>query len=153
MFRKRAVLALCAMCFFALTSCASKPQTGIMAAQWTPPAKSDIPVQTVTIAWESDTSTTGQMTFTLGRGGQRYVGSYLLLENTESHLEAQPLYDIWDTNGFNSITAFGITQMTSLPWYRRAKSALLAHEEHHYASPVLIASCVLHRTCICWCAS
>ena len=96
MFRKRVVLALCAMCAFHISSCASKPQTGIMAAKWTPPAKSDIPVQTVTIAWESDTSTTGQMTFTLGRGGQRYVGSYLLLENTESHLEAQPLYDIWD---------------------------------------------------------
>ena len=92
MLRNRALLALCVFTFGA---CASKPQTGIMAAQWTPPAKSSIPVQTVTIAWESDSSTTGQMTFTLGRGGQRYVGSYLLLENTKSHLEAQPLYDIW----------------------------------------------------------
>ena len=113
MFRRPALIALCA---FSLSACASKPQTGIMAADWTPPAKSDIPAQRVTIAWESDSRTTGQMTFTLGRGGQRYVGSYLLLENTESHLEAQPLYDIWDNNGFDAITYTG----APIPWFQPA---------------------------------
>ena len=113
MFRRPALIALCA---FALSACASKPQTGIMAADWTPPAKSGIPEQMVTIAWESQTRTTGQMTFTLGRGGQRYVGSYLLIENTESHLEAQPLYDIWDNNGFDAITYTG----APIPWFQPA---------------------------------
>ena len=78
------------MCWFTLTACASKPQTGIMAADWTPPPGSEVPRQKVTIAWESRAATTGNMTFTLGRGGQRYIGSYLLIEKTTSHLDIQP---------------------------------------------------------------
>jgi hypothetical protein len=81
----------------ALAACASPPQTGIMAARWTPPADSQIPEQTVTIAWESEQSTNGQMTFTLGRGGERYVGSYILIENTTSELAVQPLYSVWES--------------------------------------------------------
>jgi hypothetical protein len=99
MFRARASLAVC---IFALTVCASRPQTGIMAADWTSPTGSGIPEQKVTIAWESRTSTTGSMTFTLGRGGQRYIGSYLLIENTASHLELEPLYHIWDPGSFEA---------------------------------------------------
>ena len=78
----------------ALIGCATPPETGIMAAHWTPPANTKIPEQTVTIAWESHKSTTGQMTFTLGRRGERFVGSYLLIENTTSELQVQPLYHV-----------------------------------------------------------
>ena len=90
------------LCWFTLTACASKPQTGIMAADWTPPKGAAIPEQRVTIAWESRTPTTGNMTFTLGRGGQRYIGSYLLIENTSSHIDIRPLYNIWETGSFGA---------------------------------------------------
>ena len=98
MFWTNALLVLCSL---ALTVCASSPQTGNMAADWTPQAGSGIPRQKVTIAWESGTSSTGNMTFTLGRGGQRYIGSYLMIEKTASHVEVQPFYDIWDTGSFD----------------------------------------------------
>ncbi|MCH2170516.1 hypothetical protein MK489_07010 [Myxococcota bacterium] len=97
MFRSSVLLALFPL---ALIACATTPQTGIMPARWTPPKDSGIPEQTVTIAWESTAAKHGDMTFTLGRGGQRYVGSYLLMEQTASHLEVQPLYQIWDSASF-----------------------------------------------------
>lgn len=113
MFPTRAWLA---MCIFALTVCASKPQTGIMAADWTPPPDSEVPRQKVTIAWESRAATTGNMTFTLGRGGQRYIGSYLLIEKTTSHLDIQPLYRIWDTGGFAAWSATGASPWLEPSW-------------------------------------
>ena len=100
MLRSRTSLVLCCLAL-ALVACVSKPQTGLMVADWTPPAGSGIAQQRVTIAWESGTLTTGNMTFTLGRGGQRYVGSYLLIENTTNHLEVQPTFDLWDADSFS----------------------------------------------------
>ena len=110
------VRTLLAMFIFTLTACASPPQTGIMAADWTPPTGSETPRQKVTIAWESRTSTTGNMTFTLGRGGQRYIGSYLLLESTASHVDIQPLYRIWDTGGFEAWSASGASPWLEPGW-------------------------------------
>jgi len=104
-------LVLCCLAL-ALGACATTRQTGIMAADWTPPADSDLAEQTVTIAWESGSRTTGDMTFTLGRGGQRYIGSYLLLEKTTSEFDAQPAYDIWRADGFSSVTAAVVN-----PWF------------------------------------
>jgi hypothetical protein len=109
MFQTRVLLVLFS---FSLIVCASKPQTGILAADWTPPQGSGLPEQRVTIAWESGTPTTGNMTFTLGRGGQRYIGSYLLIEQTTSHVSVQPLYNIWDTGSFNHWSAPGVG-----PWF------------------------------------
>lgn len=91
----------------ALAACATTPQTGIMAADWTPPADSGTQKQRVAIAWESDTRTTGEMTFTLGRGGQRYVGSYLLIEQTRTGAETAPVYAIWNSASFATWSAPG----------------------------------------------
>ena len=108
MFCARALLVLC---IFTLMACASPLQTGIMSADWTPPADSGIPEQKVTIAWESTAATNGSMTFTLGRGGQRYVGSYLLIEQTSSHVQMQPLYQVWNSGSFGTWSAL------SDPWF------------------------------------
>jgi len=70
-------------------------QSGIMAGSWTPPEGSEIPKQMVTIAWEATGPTVGDMTFTLGKGGERYRGSYLLIQKTKVGSNAQNLYDVW----------------------------------------------------------
>jgi len=96
-------------------ACASKPQTGIMVAQWTPPAKSSAPAQKIMIAWESNSHTTGDVTFTLGPGGQRYVGTYVLVEDSVRHVAMQPLYDVWQAGSFDE---YGIGGMD--PWFEPA---------------------------------
>jgi|ETNmetMinimDraft_26_1059896.scaffolds.fasta_scaffold74233_1 hypothetical protein len=129
MFRARRLLILCC---FSLTMCATKPQTGVMAADWTPPEASGIPAQRVIIAWESDSRTTGNMTFTLGRGGQRYVGSYLLLEKTTSHVDIQPLYNIWDSADFGPYTAAA----EGFPWFEPVWG--ISTWVHHYDGRVVV---------------
>ena len=103
---------LLVLCSIALVACASARRTGIMVAEWNPPPKSDESTQKVMIAWESESSLTGSMTFTLGPGGQRYVGQYLLLEKTVSHMATQPFYDAWDSASFRGWGAGGID-----PWF------------------------------------
>lgn len=103
---------LLALCSIALVACASAPKTGIMVAQWDPSKKSGESPQKVMIAWHSESSLTGSMTFTLGPGGQRYVGPYLLLEKTVAHMATQPFYDAWDSASFRGWGAGGID-----PWF------------------------------------
>ncbi len=103
---------LLASCSLVLTVCAFTPQTGIMTADWTPPAKSDFKPQKVMIAWESESELTGSMTFTLGRGGQRYVGPYLLIEKTTTHAAMEPLYNLWDDGIYDQWSVTGIN-----PWF------------------------------------
>lgn len=104
--------ALFAPLLIACLACASRPEAGIMEADWTPPEDSGIAQQRVTIAWESRKPTVGSMTFTLGRGGQRYVGSYLLLEQNRSEVQAEPLYQIWQSASFETWSATGAN-----PWF------------------------------------
>ncbi len=103
-------------CSLALTMCAARPQTGIMTADWTPPIGSGIAKQKVIIGWESHSHTTGNMTFTLGAGGEHYVGSYLLIEKTASHVNVQPLYDVWDRNEFSEWTGSGAASWFEPAW-------------------------------------
>ena len=113
MTRYRALSLLSAL---ALAACASTPQTGMMAADWTPPAKSGIAAQKVIIAWESESDITGNMTFTLGAGGQRFVGPYMLLETIVQHVETQPLYNLWDSPTFDQWAAGGSDYWFSPGW-------------------------------------
>ena len=106
------VRVLFVMCSLAFVACASATHTGIMVAQWEPSKKSDKPAQKVMVAWESESSLTGSMTFTLGPGGQRYVGPYLLLEKSVSHVAMVPFYDAWDSASFRGWGAGGID-----PWF------------------------------------
>ena len=70
-------------------------QSGIMAGDWTPPEGSETPKQMVTIAWEEKGPTFGDMTFTLGKGGERYRGSYQLIQRTKVGSNTQNLYSVW----------------------------------------------------------
>jgi len=99
-----------------LVSCAFRPQTGIMAADWSPAAKSGDQPQKIIIAWESESENTGSMTFTLGPGGQRFVGPYMLLETTVQHVETQPLYSLWDSPNFSSWAASDSDDWFSPGW-------------------------------------
>ena len=109
-------LALCLASAVALAACATAPQTGMMTADWTPAAKSGIEEQKVIIAWESESDHTGNMTFTLGRGGQRFVGPYMLLETTVQHVETQPLYGLWDSPNFDEWAVGGSDAWFSPGW-------------------------------------
>jgi len=106
------VCALFVLSILFLVACASTPQTGIMVAEWTPSVKSDSAAQKIMIAWESESRANGNMTFTLGPGGERYVGTYLLVENSVRHVAMQPLYDVWEAGSFDE---WGIGGMD--PWF------------------------------------
>ena len=56
-----------------MVGCAT-PQTGIIAAHWTPPGKSSEPI---VISWESVNSSQGHMFVQLGKGGERFRGTYV----------------------------------------------------------------------------
>ena len=49
---------LIAVCGLLLTVCASSPRSGIMVADWTPPAKAEAKPQKVMIPWESNSRIT-----------------------------------------------------------------------------------------------
>jgi hypothetical protein len=83
----------------ALSAFASRPETGIMAAEWTPPAGSGASPQTVTIPWESRTPAKGTMRFILGPGGERFIGTYVLVEKTSVEAEVGPMYQAWQSFG------------------------------------------------------
>ena len=103
---------LIAACCLLLTVCASSPRSGIMVADWTPPAKAEAKPQKVMIPWESNSRITGQMTFTLGPKGQRFVGDYVLIEKTQGHVAATPLYDAWEAGSFDGWTMGAVD-----PWF------------------------------------
>jgi hypothetical protein len=109
MFRKRFFLALCCL---GLAACASSRPMGIMTADWVPGEKSKFSAQKVMIAWESESAITGSMTFTLGKGGQRYVGPFLLIEKSVGHVETQPFYDAWDSASYGAWDVGGVN-----PWF------------------------------------
>ena len=50
------------------------PQTGVISAHWTPPGKSSEPI---VISWESKNQSQGQMFVQLGKGGERFRGTYV----------------------------------------------------------------------------
>lgn len=110
MFRSRVFMAVCCL---GLTVCASSRPMGIMAANWVPPAKSAFPEQKVMIAWEAESAITGSMTFTLGKGGQRFVGPFLLIEKSVGHVETLPFYDAWDSASYGAWEVGGIN-----PWFQ-----------------------------------
>jgi hypothetical protein len=85
---------------FVICSCAGKPTTGIMAAHWTPPIGAPGSEQMITIAWDSNRASEGRLTFTLGPGGERFVGSYLLIEKTRVRTDVEPFYERWQTPGY-----------------------------------------------------
>ncbi|MDG2335094.1 MAG: hypothetical protein P8Q97_12770 [Myxococcota bacterium] len=123
--------ALLASLSLGLAMCAYSPQTGIMTADWKPPAKSKDQPQKVMIAWESESRITGSMTFTLGRGGQRYVGPYMLIEKTTSHVAAQSLYGLWDDGIYDSWSVTGVN-----PWFEPGwgVSFWVSHYDGHVVS-------------------
>ncbi len=99
---------LLALCSIALVACASAPKTGIMVAQWDPSKKSGESPHKVMIAWHSESSLTGSMTFNPGPGRQRYVGPYLPLVKTVAHMATQLFYDDGASAPFRGWGAGGI---------------------------------------------
>jgi len=81
-----------ALAGLALAGCASAPQTGIIAARWTPPDGDTAPV---TLSWDSVDDTHGKMFATLGAGGEHYRGQYVRV-TTQTHVNSiAPIVGAW----------------------------------------------------------
>lgn len=86
----RSIAALLAA--FTLAACASTPQTGIIAARWTPAGGSTLPV---TLSWESQDDTHGVIHATLGPGGEHFRGHYVRV-TAQTHVNAvMPIVGGW----------------------------------------------------------
>ena len=80
------------VCGCILTSACTTPQTGVIAGQWTPPGKAPEPVP---ISWESEGDTQGRMFITLGRGGERFHGTYVRVTSGTKLETVQPILADW----------------------------------------------------------
>lgn len=98
MIRFRASAVWLAVCIF-VGGCTT-PQTGVIAGRWTPPGKAPEPVP---IAWESDSSTQGRMFITLGKGGERFQGTYVRVTSGTKLETVQPILTDWGPlwDGYN----------------------------------------------------
>ncbi len=76
----------------AAMACATTPQTGVIAAHWTPPGKSSEPI---VLGWESESKNTGRIFCTLGRGGQRFTGHYIRIVAGTKVETVAPVLDTW----------------------------------------------------------
>ncbi len=69
-------------------------ETGMLPARWTAP---DGRSEEVPFSFDAEGSSTGQLFTTLGRGGEHFRGSYVLLEqSTQGHLVTE-VYEGWST--------------------------------------------------------
>lgn len=87
---KRLWIALSIFTLFA-SGCAT-PQTGIISARWTPPGKASEPI---VISWESENQTQGRMFVQLGKGGERFRGSYVRVSAGTKVEAVQPIIAGW----------------------------------------------------------
>lgn len=103
---------------WAVPSAEAREETGIMAGEWKPPGSAA--AQPVTVAWQARRRTEGQMTFTLGPGGERFEGSYLLIEKTTAKLQVQPMYQAWQAFGIQDGAVPGtgwLVPAADVDWY------------------------------------
>lgn len=75
-------------------SCVTKPQTGIIAAQWEPKAAGD-PSEHVMFVWESRNSIDGIIRVQLGPGGERYAGQYIRVTGETKQTIVEPIIGGW----------------------------------------------------------
>ena len=68
------------------------PQTGVISAHWTPPGKSSEPI---VISWESENQSQGRMFVQLGKGGERFRGTYVRVSAGTKVEAVQPIISGW----------------------------------------------------------
>lgn len=98
----RPALAAVSLALLAWTACSGTPSsptsTGMLAARWIP---LEGPSQEVPFSFEGEGTSTGFLFTTLGKGGEHFRGSYVLLqESTQGHL-VTAIYDGWSTPEWN----------------------------------------------------
>jgi len=99
--RKRVRTALIATVALVWAGCASGPpaptSTGMLPARWTPAGGSRESSEEVPFTFDGEGTSTGLLSTTLGRGGEHFRGSYVLLqESTQGHV-VTAVYDGWST--------------------------------------------------------
>jgi hypothetical protein len=106
-------------------------KTGMLPAQWKPPGGQAEPVP---FSFEAATSSTGTMSTTLGRGGQQFHGSYVLVEkSTKGHLVtaiydgfSSPEWEMWEHDPDGQWTQTGVSYGDFARFYTGKLVATLA---------------------------
>jgi len=108
-----------------LAGCATSPQTGIIAARWTPPHQATVPV---TLSWESSDDTHGHIFATLGAGGEHFHGQYVRVTQQTEVDAIAPIVGGWGPIWSGYAWGPGVD-----PWYWGAPGVPGAYGSAYYS--------------------